>query len=183
MSVRLAAVGPPLCRWRSQTPGRGGRARSTSSCWTLFSRTARLVARRGYCSRRWPRSPTRTAGLRISRPSRCARLRGSRSYRRARRALLTSGELVLVSGAGGRGHTNVWVVPDPHRREGAAPVRVARRIPPPRAGARPLVNSSQDRKAAAAKHSGLIGVADAKGSQDRRPASTAPSTKRSSTST
>ena len=33
-----------------------------------------------------------------------------RTYRRARRELLESGELALVSGAGGRGNTNVWQV-------------------------------------------------------------------------
>ena len=36
-----------------------------------------------------------------------------RTYRRARTALLASGRLELVSGAGGRGNTNVWTVRDP----------------------------------------------------------------------
>jgi len=35
-----------------------------------------------------------------------------RTYRRARCGLLDSGELVLVSGIGGRGNTNVWTVSD-----------------------------------------------------------------------
>ena len=36
-----------------------------------------------------------------------------RTYRRARQALLASGELVLLSGVGGRGNTNRWEIPDP----------------------------------------------------------------------
>ena len=39
-----------------------------------------------------------------------------RTYRRARTALLASGRLELVSGAGGRGNTNVWTVRDPRER-------------------------------------------------------------------
>ncbi len=51
-----------------------------------------------------------------------------RTYRRARTALLASGQLELVSGAGGRGNTNVWTVRDP-REAGdgsAAPDAAAR---------------------------------------------------------
>jgi hypothetical protein len=44
-----------------------------------------------------------------------------RTYRRARQALLRSGELVLKSGAGGRGNTNVWSVADPRHVGGAKP--------------------------------------------------------------
>ena len=36
-----------------------------------------------------------------------------RTYRRARAALLASGQLELISGTGGRGNTNVWSVRDP----------------------------------------------------------------------
>jgi len=61
-----------------------------------------------------------------------------RTYRRARISLLESGELVLVSGAGGRGNTNVRTVPDPRSAEGAEMRRPPRRVAPP-AGARPLV--------------------------------------------
>jgi len=71
-----------------------------------------------------------------------------RTYRRARQALLASGELVLTSGAVGRGHTNVWTVPDPRLRAGASPVRVARRVSPP-VGSRPLVAAMRPDKAAA----------------------------------
>jgi len=62
-----------------------------------------------------------------------------RTYRRARRELLESGELALLSGAVGRGNTNVWQVrtsvetPAP-RRTPQSPCRV---VPP--AGARPLL--------------------------------------------
>ena len=47
-----------------------------------------------------------------------------RTYRRARAALLATGQLELVSGLGGRGNTNVWSVRDP-RASGE-------RAPPPR---------------------------------------------------
>ena len=61
-----------------------------------------------------------------------------RTYRRARRELLESGELVLLSGAGGRGNTNVWQV----RASAQAPVTgragPPRRVVPP-GGARPLL--------------------------------------------
>jgi len=76
-----------------------------------------------------------------------------RTYRRARTALLTSGQLELVSGLGGRGNTNVWSVPDP-RMNGDALTRPApRRVAPP-AGARPLVAAaSSEREAIAAEPS------------------------------
>jgi hypothetical protein len=42
-----------------------------------------------------------------------------KTYRQARRTLVSSGQIGLVSsGVGGRGNTNVWVVPDPRLREG-----------------------------------------------------------------
>ncbi len=65
-----------------------------------------------------------------------------RTYRRARQALLGSGELILRDGTGGRGNTNVWTVVDPGRAEGAAPLRRPRRMPPP-VGARPLVAAAR----------------------------------------
>ena len=84
-----------------------------------------------------------------------------RTYRRARRALLASGELVLMSGTGGRGNTNVWAVADPRHVNGTEPVRAKRRVPPP-AGARPLVAST---RAVAAETS--TSSAAVKGGQDR----------------
>ncbi|MBV9193196.1 MAG: hypothetical protein JO168_03545 [Solirubrobacterales bacterium] len=61
-----------------------------------------------------------------------------RTYRRARTALLGSGEVVLRSGSGGRGHTNGWEIPDPRaNRVATAPAR-GRRVPPA-PGARPLM--------------------------------------------
>jgi DnaA N-terminal domain len=62
-----------------------------------------------------------------------------RTYRRARQALLASGELVLLSGVGGRGNANRWEISDPRLLAGE-PGRpsASRRVPPP-AGARPLV--------------------------------------------
>jgi hypothetical protein len=112
-----------------------------------------------------------------------------RTYRRARRELLESGELALLSGAGGRGHTNVWHVP------ASAETPVAGRAGPPRrvtspGGARPLlapVAASADDPLAAAgdarpradpgelgssaaaggNRPGLTGVWNEKGGQDR----------------
>ena len=61
-----------------------------------------------------------------------------RTYRRARSALLASGELILRSGRGGRGNTNSWQIPDPRSRDaGVEPVSSRRVAPPP--GARPLI--------------------------------------------
>ena len=61
-----------------------------------------------------------------------------RTYRRARQALLASGELILLSGVGGRGNTNRWQIQNP-RLSGGEPRRPSsgRRAAPP-AGARPL---------------------------------------------
>ena len=88
-----------------------------------------------------------------------------RTYRRARQELLESGELELLSGAGGRGNTNVWHV----RASADAPAGVtagspARRVVPP-AGVRPLLAtlaSSADENRPA-----LTGVPVGKGGQDR----------------
>ncbi len=106
-----------------------------------------------------------------------------RTYRRARTALLESGRLDLVSGAGGRGNTNVWTVLDPHDGGDALAARTPRRVAPP-AGARPLVTSassphSQEQASAADKKGGhdrtvspekcpvLTGVSEAKGGHDQ----------------
>ncbi len=61
------------------------------------------------------------------------------TYRRARKELLKSGELILVHSACGRGNTNVWEVRPPGS-VAAAPRggRPPRRVAPP-AGARPLL--------------------------------------------
>ena len=64
-----------------------------------------------------------------------------KTYRRARQALLASGELVLLSGVGGRGNTNQWEIPDPRLLAGEPRTPTAgRRVPPP-PGARPLIAS------------------------------------------
>ncbi len=88
-----------------------------------------------------------------------------RTYRRARQALLGSGELTLLNGTGGRGHTNVWTVVDPGRAEGAAPLRTPRRMPPP-VGARPLVASARPAEDAVPR-AWQDAVASGKGGQDR----------------
>jgi len=74
-----------------------------------------------------------------------------RTYRRARRELLESGELELLSGAVGRGNTNVWQVRT--SAETPAPrvtARSQRRVVPP-VGARPLL-------APVASSAGAVGV-------------------------
>jgi hypothetical protein len=86
-----------------------------------------------------------------------------RTYRRARAALLASGQLELVSGVGGRGNTNVWSVRDPRASGQALPPRLPRRVVPP-AGARPLVATSSDHAATALEASTAAGE---KGGQDR----------------
>ena len=61
------------------------------------------------------------------------------SYRRARAALMASGELTLVTAGGGRARTNAWVLRDP-RTDEARRVAIAprARVAPGRA-ARPLI--------------------------------------------
>jgi hypothetical protein len=62
-----------------------------------------------------------------------------RTYRRVRPELLACGELVLMSGAVGRGNTNVWKVqPSAETPASHGAGRSPRRVAPP-AGARPLV--------------------------------------------
>ena len=106
-----------------------------------------------------------------------------RTYRRARTALLESGRLDLVSGAGGRGNTNVWTVRDPRGGGDELAARTPRRVAPP-ADARPLVASASsphaqeqasgaeekgghDRTVSLEKCPALTGVSDAKGGHDR----------------
>ena len=72
----------------------------------------------------------------------CAAAAGltDRSYRRARAALLASGDVVLRRGRGGRGNTNCWELPDPRSHAGdVEPVSRRRVAPPP--GQRPLLAS------------------------------------------
>ena len=64
-----------------------------------------------------------------------------RTYRRARTRLLASGALHLISGAGGRGNTNVWAVRDPRQAGDVARGHTMKRVAPP-TGARPLVASA-----------------------------------------
>ena len=63
-----------------------------------------------------------------------------RTYRRARVALLSSGELVLRGGAGGRGNTNCWEIADPRSRTAEVQPPSRRRVAPP-SGQRPLLAS------------------------------------------
>jgi hypothetical protein len=71
-----------------------------------------------------------------------------RTYRRARIAVLASGELVLRRGTGGRGNTNCWEIADPPSLAGEVPAASRRRHAPP-AGQRPLVASVPPTPAAA----------------------------------
>ena len=63
-----------------------------------------------------------------------------RTYRRARAALLSSGELVLRGGTGGRGNTNCWEITDPRSRTAEVQPPSRRRVAPP-SGQRPLLAS------------------------------------------
>ena len=76
-----------------------------------------------------------------------------KTYRRARQALLASGELVLLSGVGGRGNTNRWEIPDPRLVAGELRTPAAgRRVPPP-PGTRPLIASVTARVSATSQES------------------------------
>ena len=61
-----------------------------------------------------------------------------RTYRRARAALLASGELIVTERGGGRGRTNTWHLPDLRSHNPAGVIARAKRPIPP-ASARPLV--------------------------------------------
>jgi hypothetical protein len=110
-----------------------------------------------------------------------------RTYRRARRELLESGELALLSGAGGRGNTNVRQVRASAQARAGGRMAPPRRVTPPD-GARPLlapVASPAGAPAAAdgvrrpqpgelgfgaaagGNRPGLTGVSGEKGGQDR----------------
>jgi hypothetical protein len=99
----------------------------------------------------------------------CAAGIADRTYRRARSTLLASGQLELVNGAGGRGNTNVWRVPDP-RSSGAVAATSPRRVAPP-AGARPLLATAGkggwDRTLTAGNSPMLTEVSGRKGGHDR----------------
>jgi hypothetical protein len=64
------------------------------------------------------------------------------TYRRARAALLDSGELVLAVAGGGRARTNRWTIPDP-RSINPEPVAAARPRPAPGPGTRPLIATAR----------------------------------------
>jgi hypothetical protein len=93
-----------------------------------------------------------------------------RSYRRARAALLASGDVVLRRGRGGRGNTNCWELPDPRSHAGdVEPVSRRRVAPPP--GQRPLLASVTAAPAVARPASAQVDqgqpVARANGGLDR----------------
>ncbi len=93
-----------------------------------------------------------------------------RTYRRARAALLSSGELVLRSGTGGRGNTNCWEITDPRSRTAAVQPPSRRRVAPP-SGQRPLLASVTAAPAVAQPASAEVDqgqpVAGANGGPDR----------------
>jgi hypothetical protein len=64
------------------------------------------------------------------------------TYRRARAALLSSGEIALTTAGGGRANTNQWVIRDP-RSVNPAPLVAVRTRPAPPAGARPLIATAR----------------------------------------
>ena len=93
-----------------------------------------------------------------------------RTYRRARVALLSSGELVLRGGTGGRGNTNCWEITDPRSRADEVHPLSRRRVAPA-SGHRPLLASVTATPAVARSASAKVDqaqpVARAKGSLDR----------------
>ena len=93
-----------------------------------------------------------------------------RTYRRARAALLSSGELVLRGGTGGRGNTNCWEIADPRSRTAEVQPPSRRRVAPP-SGQRPLLATVTTAPAVAQPASGDIDeaqpVARANGGPDR----------------
>jgi hypothetical protein len=72
------------------------------------------------------------------------------TYRRARTALLASGEVLLGAAGGGRARTNRWLVCDP-RSINAEPAVVQRGRVPPGTLARPLMAAAKEPRAGAAR--------------------------------
>ena len=70
------------------------------------------------------------------------------TYRRARAALLASGELLLAAAGGGRARTNHWQIPNPSSINPEA-VTAARPRPVPRPGTRPLLATTRPPESAA----------------------------------
>jgi hypothetical protein len=85
------------------------------------------------------------------------------TYRRARAALLASGEVVVDDDSGGRGRTCRWTVRRP-TEPGAEPVVGRKRRAAPQPGARPLVAALKPRVRAAVENGPIpSGVSDRKG--------------------
>jgi DnaA N-terminal domain len=101
------------------------------------------------------------------------------TYRRARAALLASGELAVDGDAGGRGRTCRWTVRCSVER-GAAPVVERRRRTAPPAGTRPLVAAVRAKASADVENGPILtGVSGRKGPiltgvSDENPAKTPP---------
>jgi hypothetical protein len=72
------------------------------------------------------------------------------TYRRARTALLASGELVLETAGGGRARTNRWLLRDP-RSSDAQPASARRKRIAPSRTSRPLVAFAEERSTAEAR--------------------------------
>jgi hypothetical protein len=93
-----------------------------------------------------------------------------RTYRRARAALLSSGELILRVGMGGRSNTNCWEIADPRSRAAEVQPTSRRRVAPP-SGQRPLLATVTMAPAVAQPASADIDqaqpVARANGGRDR----------------
>ena len=95
---------------------------------------------------------------------------GDRSSRRARQALLASGELLLLSGVGGRGNANRWEISDPLVAPVAASVSPMSNESPPTSDpgrAQAAGKGGQDQTPSRANHPILAGVCDVKGGQDQ----------------
>ncbi len=128
-----------------------GHSRARGPARLLLAALAALADETGAVDGLWTEELCRAAGLANS------------TYRRARTALLDSGEVELVDNGGGRGRTNRWHVIDP-AGPGAAPVVASRRRRAPVAGARPLLSPVRtDRHAGVADSAEVAAVSDANG--------------------
>ena len=154
----------------------GSTGRSTPSCsrpcWaTAARRSGAAAARVDRRARR--RAAESSTGSRADELCAAAGLSAS-TYRRARNALIASGELELVRGVGGRGRTNRWRIADlrvgrrrpaasrPQRRVAVGPGEAADRAHRVRAAA------DVDRRRAAAPRANRRGVAMRDARDDRQ---------------
>ena len=153
---RRGAGGRARSRCRSPRRGRGGRAEINAELFeAVLSRTRTRGPARLLLAAMAALADEDGVVRGVSSEELCGAAGvADQTYRRARKELLESGELVLVSGAGGRGNTNVWevrpsggIAPAARSRAAAAARGASRRgAAPARRASRPRLATRPTRR-------------------------------------